>query len=58
MKYIMLHHTASTASAIANAKFLANNPAPSSCNYVVGDTGYIWKIASDDQCTYHAGRGS
>ena len=61
-RYIMLHHTASTASAINNAAYLALNMSQywqyASCWYVVWDRGEIRQLADDDKCTYHAGLGS
>ena len=60
-KFIMIHHTASTASAINNARYLAYNMTKygrySSCGYVVGDRGEIRQLADDDKCTFHAGYG-
>lgn len=52
--YIMLHHTASEANSINQAKYLAYNPAQVSCHYVVGRGGEIRQIADDTKCTWHA----
>jgi len=57
-EYIILHDTASDASAESNAKYLASNPAPASCHYVVGEDGRVWKIGEDTDILWHAGISS
>lgn len=54
-KYIMLHHTASNAPDINQARYLANHRAQVSCHYVVWKDGHIRQIADDNKCTWHAG---
>lgn len=56
-KYIMLHHTASSASEANIVNYLAVNTAQVSCHYIV-----VWKnvyqIADDTKKTRHAGTGN
>lgn len=57
-EYIVLHDTASTATAAANAKYLATSIAPASAHYVVGYEGEVYKIGQDDQILWHAGESA
>lgn len=50
---IVLHHTWWW-SFKWNMDFLANNPKPASCHYVVWQNGEIWKIGEDHDILWHA----
>ena len=56
-EYIVVHHTASNLSSpdINVVNYLATNPAKVSCHYVVGRDGTIYRLATDDKITRHAG---
>lgn len=54
----MLHHTGSTAPAINQAQYLADNDRDVSCGYVVGYDWTVYQLADDDRCTRHAGTWS
>ncbi len=55
-KYIMLHHTWWGGDE-QQARYLANSDAVS-CHYVVWQEWGIYQLATDDKCTWHAGKGS
>ena len=57
-KYVMLHHTGSTASSLNQVKYLAYNPTQVSCHYVVGRWWEVRKLWSDDRIMWHAGKWS
>ena len=53
-KYIIEHHTWSTASSDAIANYLANNKALVSCHFIVMKDGVVYQIADSRKITWHA----
>lgn len=55
---IVLHHTASKASANATGKFFTDPAAKVSAHYTVDRTGYIIQSVKDEEASWHAGKSS
>ncbi len=56
-RYFIVHDTASSASTINNAKFLAYNQSSWASAHILVGPDHIWELASDDTVTHHAGKG-